>query len=109
MKSFQSNLSIQEDYDKKYPVDMDLQPPSNVPIEKPSSHDILFGRGGLTNHHPGNRRFRDIVALHKDDYMKAIKIVKPRVARKIIKAIRTGDPPGRFLKKGANNLWYDVG
>ena len=58
----------------------------------------------------GNRRFRDIVVLHKDDYMKAIKIVKPRVARKIVKAIRTGNPPGRFLKKSSkDNKWYDVG
>jgi len=101
--------AVEEDINKKYPAEVDLQPPSNKPVDKPNPHDILFGRGGLTNHHPGNRLFRDIVALHKEDYMKAIKIVKPRVARRIIKIIRNGDPPGRFLKKSSNNLWYDVG
>jgi hypothetical protein len=42
-----------EEFDKKYPVEIELMPPSDVPIETPSSEDILFGRGGLTNHHPG--------------------------------------------------------
>jgi hypothetical protein len=34
---------------------------------------------------------------------------KPAVARKIVKAIRLGNPPGRFLKKGDDGQWYDVG
>lgn len=34
---------------------------------------------------------------------------KPAVARKIVKAIRHGNPPGRFLKKGDLDFWYDVG
>jgi len=105
-----ASLVLSEAYDDKYPAEGDLIPPSDTPVEKPTPNDILFGRGGLTNHHPGNRRFRDIVVLHKDDYMKAIKVVKPRVARKIVKAIRTGSPPGRFLKKSSeDNKWYDVG
>lgn len=57
--------------------------------------DILAGRGGLTNHHRGNKRFRDIVALHRPDYIRAPKVQKPSVARVIVRAIRNGDPPGR--------------
>jgi hypothetical protein len=34
---------------------------------------------------------------------------KPAVAKKIVKAIRDGNPPGRFLKKCDDGLWYDVG
>lgn len=34
---------------------------------------------------------------------------KPAVARKIVKAIRHGNPPGRFLRKGDDGRWYDVG
>jgi hypothetical protein len=34
---------------------------------------------------------------------------KPGVARKIVKAIRLGNPPGRFLKKSEDGFWYDVG
>ena len=72
--------------------------------------DILCGRGGLTNHHKGNKRFRDIVALHRPDYVRAPKIQKPSVARVIVRAIRNGDPPGRFLKKDATTCkWFDVG
>ena len=75
-----------------------------------STIDILCGRGGLTNHHKGNKRFRDIVALHRPDYVRAPKIQKPSVARVIVRAIRNGDPPGRFLKKDATTgKWFDIG
>ena len=75
-----------------------------------TDHDILLGRGGLTNHHKGNKRFRDIVALHRPDYVRAPKIQKPSVARVIVRAIRNGDPPGRFLKKDEKSgKWVDVG
>jgi hypothetical protein len=83
---------------------------STVPVKEFTQFDVLFGRGGLTNTHPGNRRFRDIILLHRPDYARAIKIEKPNVARKIVKAIRCGSPPGRFLKKDPKNgMWYDVG
>jgi hypothetical protein len=59
--------------------------------------------------HPGNRRFRDIIALHRPDYIRAVKMDKPAVARKIVKAIRQGFPAGRFLKKGDDGMYYDVG
>lgn len=58
----------------------------------------------------GNKRFRDIVALHRPDYVRAPKIQKPSVARVIVRAIRNGDPPGRFLKKDEKTgKWFDVG
>jgi hypothetical protein len=59
--------------------------------------------------HPGNRRFRDIIALHRPDYIRAVKAEKPAVARKIVRAIRQGFPTGRFLKKADDGLYYDVG
>mmetsp|Transcript_18275 Transcript_18275/g.50893 ORF Transcript_18275/g.50893 Transcript_18275/m.50893 type:complete len:231 (+) Transcript_18275:1611-2303(+) len=63
----------------------------------------------MTNGHTGNRRFRDIIALHRPDYVRATKMDKPNVARKIVRAIRQGNPPGRFLRKGPDNMWRDVG
>mmetsp|Transcript_93217 Transcript_93217/g.269205 ORF Transcript_93217/g.269205 Transcript_93217/m.269205 type:complete len:694 (+) Transcript_93217:27-2108(+) len=83
--------------------------PSKKPVGEPTQHDVLFGRGGMTNGHLGNRRFRDIIALHRPDYIRASKMDKPNVARRIVRAIRTGNPPGRFLKKGDDGKWYDVG
>lgn len=50
------------------------------------------------------------MALHRPDYVRAPKIQKPSVARVIVRAIRNGDPPGRFLKKdSANGKWFDIG
>lgn len=57
----------------------------------------------------GNKRFRDIVSLHRPDYVRASKNNKPNVAALIVKAIRNTDPPGRFLKKNDDGKWYDVG
>ena len=79
------------------------------PINAPTDYDVLFGRGGMTNSHQGNRRFRDIIALHRPDYIRAVKLDKPSVARKIVRSIRYGTPPGRFLRKHDDGFWYDVG
>lgn len=50
------------------------------------------------------------MALHRPDYVRAPKIQKPSVARVIVRAIRNGDPPGRFLKKDATTgKWCDIG
>jgi len=58
----------------------------------------------------GNKRFRDIVGLHRADYVRAPKVQKPSVARVIVRAIRNGDPPGRFLKKDdKTGKWKDIG
>ena len=70
--------------------------------------DVLFGRGGLTNRHIGNLRYRDIISIHRQDYVRAQKTEKPNVARRIVKAIRTGKNPGRFLRKGEDGKWHAV-
>ena len=50
------------------------------------------------------------MALHRPDYVRAPKIQKPSVARVIVRAIRNGDPPGRFLRKDEKTQkWYDIG
>lgn len=73
-----------------------------------TDQDVLFGRGGLSNHHIGNLRYRDIISIHRQDYIRAPKIEKPNVARRIVKAIRTGLNPGRFLRKGKDGKWQQV-
>ena len=50
------------------------------------------------------------MALHRPDYVRAPKIQKPSVARVIVRAIRNGDPPGRFLRKDdKSGKWIDIG
>ena len=68
-------------------------------ITNPGPHDILCGRGGGTNAHPGNVKFRKLVAAHKLRYLAASKSDKPAVARDVVQEWRALDPPGRFLAK----------
>ena len=50
------------------------------------------------------------MALHRPDYVRAPKVQKPSVARVIVRAIRNGDPPGRFLRKDEKSgKWIDIG
>eukprot|EP00521_Asterionellopsis_glacialis_P017147 CAMPEP_0195296524 /NCGR_PEP_ID=MMETSP0707-20130614/19663_1 /TAXON_ID=33640 /ORGANISM="Asterionellopsis glacialis, Strain CCMP134" /LENGTH=776 /DNA_ID=CAMNT_0040358057 /DNA_START=216 /DNA_END=2546 /DNA_ORIENTATION=- len=97
-------------------------PPGKEIITKPTEHDVLLGRGGGTNNHSGNVKFRQLVNEHKLRYLAASKVDKPKVARDVVKIWRGFTPPGRFLtrtgdviKKGAGsvkaegNCWLDVG
>jgi hypothetical protein len=90
-------------------------------IVKPGLHDVLLGRGGGTNNHSGNIKFRKLVNEHKMRYLACSKVEKPKVARQVVLLWRKLDPPGRFLarrdetKRGAgsvkagDNVWYEVG
>ena len=76
------------------------QSSANIPmIQQPGENDILCGRGGGTNAHSGNIKFRKLVAAHKLRYLAASKSDKPNVARDVVKEWRSMDPPGRFLAK----------
>jgi len=81
----------QEEYTKKY----SKYPISN--ILHPLKNDVLLGRGGGTNNHAGNIRFRQLVNGHKLRYLAATKVEKPMVAREVVKIWRQLTPHGRFL------------
>jgi len=76
-----------------------------------SVNDVLCGRGGLTNHHPGNVFFRKMVRHRQEAYLRASKRDKASVARHIVDTIRKLSPPGRFLKKGPHktDMWTEIG
>jgi len=80
-------------------------------IESPHDNDVLFGRGGNINIHPGNETFRKIVHQKKRVYLTArFKREKRIIADSILEAIKSLGPPGRFLARDAKTgLWYDVG
>ena len=79
-------------------------------IKDPHLNDVLYGRGGGTNHHPGNKRYRKIVEDRKVEYVACKRLDKPLVALGIIRDWRGQKPPGRFLKMDDNTgLWNDVG
>ena len=70
--------------------------------------DVLCGRGGETNHHPGNVQYRGLVKKYQRLYLKAKRRDKPKIARLIVDTVRRRT--GRFLKKDAvAGVWKDVG
>jgi len=81
---------------------------------KPASigpHDVLCGRGGATNNHPGNQRFRAIVAEHMPEYLLARKKEKAHIARRVVRSIQRDG--GRFLKRQKDHstgteVWMEV-
>lgn len=73
-----------------------------------ADNDVLSGRGGGTNVHPGNRNFRDLINLHRRAYLKARKNDKPAISRAIVRSVR--EAVGRFLKKDEKSgLWFEIG
>lgn len=83
-------------------------PPAEEGVSSYGENDVLSGRGGGTNVHPGNRNFRDLINLHRRAYLKARKNDKPAISRAIVRAIRESN--GKFLKKDERSgLWFEIG
>jgi hypothetical protein len=62
-------------------------------------HDVLSGRGGYVNAHPGNHHLRTLCHHRKAEWEAGSNATKRRIALEIYGMIRRLDPPGRFLKK----------
>lgn len=70
-------------------------------------HDVLLGRGGATNNHEGNKRYRTLVADHQTDYLQARKLKKVDISRQIVSIVLGRG--GRFLKRDSKNEeWVPV-
>lgn len=83
---------------------------SDIPTSFIHPHDVLCGRGGGTNNHNGNEKFRELVTQQKVLYLHSSKRDKPFVSRGIVRAVRAQNPPGRFLQKDEKTgFWYDIG
>jgi len=83
-------------------------PPCPDGLDSYATDDVLSGRGGGTNSHPGNRFFRNLINHHRDRYLRAKKNDKPHISRSIVNIIRNKN--GRFLKKEDDDgLWYEIG
>ena len=77
----------------------------------PAANDVLCGRGGGINEHPGNRIYRNLVDSKKRVYLTArFKREKRLVAEAVVRQIREQHPPGRFLaRNGKDGEWHDIG
>jgi hypothetical protein len=68
----------------------------------------LFGRGGRSNHHVGNKIYREIVTQHQDHYRGCDKNEKTKVAQGIVDHVQKVIG-GRFLELDKeSNQWYLV-
>ena len=83
-----------------------IVPPENGDGPIIRENDVLLGRGGQTNKHVGNKRYRSIVVDHQHEYLRARKKDKIVIARRIVAIIHQNG--GRFLKQIPSSLWEEV-
>jgi len=77
-------------------------------IEEPHQNDVIMERGGKANHHPGNKRFLQLIADKKQEYLKLNRSKKTLMAWQITREWSEQNEPGRFLKRDETGLWNAV-
>ena len=77
----------------------------SCPIEH-TKHDVLFGRGGDTNFHPGNVRFREEARELLPKYLQCSKDDKTQVSVELVESVTSAGH--HFLDKGPDGKWYRV-
>jgi len=90
----------------------DIPPGYGGLIEFPDINDVLSGRGGRINNHPGNIYYRKLVSNYKHSYLdkNTKKLDKVKIADHIVVTIRNNMPSGRFLKEDSESkLWKEIG
>jgi hypothetical protein len=90
---------------------MQVPPLTGGPIELPGQQDVLCGRGGRVNTHPGNVTLRELVSLRQLEYLSETtkKLEKAYIAAEIVATIRA-QFGGRFLRQNPEDqYWYEIG
>ena len=74
---------------------------------EPTTNDVLLGRGGRSNHHPGNKRYREEVSNLREWYgsIGDNKEDKTKLSQTLVDRIQSNN--GRFLEKDKEG-WYVV-
>ena len=68
--------------------------------------DVLLGRGGFTNTHPGNIRFREKALELRQLYESSDKEQKFEISKLLLGSVT--DKGNRFLERGDDGLWHEV-
>jgi len=77
-------------------------------LSQPREVDVLCGRGGLINKHPGNVVYRKVVDYNKPYYQSVHKKHRILVSQSIVQSILNFG--GRFLTLGAKSkTWMEIG
>lgn len=73
----------------------------------PNEKDVLMGRGGRSNHHPGNARYLEAKLTIQPRYRKATKEEKTGISQELVDVVKNWG--GRFVKlDDTNQRWYEV-
>jgi len=75
-------------------------------VVEPNEGDVLSGRGGFTNIHPGNVRFRQKALELRPWYEESSKAKKQEIASLLVNFVR--DNGNRFLGKGKDGQWHEM-
>jgi len=80
--------------------------PLNKKYREPTDKDVLMGRGGKSNHHPGNMRYRAEIDRFQERYKKTDdKEEKTNISERLVLDVQSYG--GNFLEKD-NNGWYII-
>ena len=75
----------------------------------PNQHDILMGRGGRNNRHPGNLMLRRLSQQFANEYDECPRMEKPIIHNKVVHLIKQMRPPGHFLELDRTvKAWVEV-
>merc|ERR1712087_521231 len=78
---------------------------SRVYIDDVREEDVLCGRGGRSNHHCGNKKYRQVINEMKMKYKNIEgKLAKTDLSTTIVNYVH--DYGGRFIKKDEKNQYY---
>ncbi|KAL3803710.1 hypothetical protein HJC23_003764 [Cyclotella cryptica] len=72
----------------------------------PTDDDVLFGRGGDINKHPGNILFHEEALRLRPWYEESSKEVKFKISEILLESVENRE--GRFLEKDGDGLWHEV-
>jgi hypothetical protein len=76
----------------------------------PSAQDVVCARGKEAYMHPGNKRYREIIARNLLYYTGAeSKKQKSIIVMRIIEEVRTDAPAGFIRYCSLEHLWYEIG
>ena len=85
-----------------------------IPADQITVDDVLCGRGAGANTHPGNIKFRTLVAEYQNAYLSSQPLQKTHIAKSVVAEVTKNG--GRFLRRanvvgldGKRSVWYDIG
>jgi len=106
--SHSTSISNRLNFGKKSKSSSSSSLSSSVAIRQPTNVDVLRGRGGGTNHHPGNKKFRDEARTFRSRYKDKATTRREKYELSLTLVKRARDYGGRFLERrnGDDKNWY---